>query len=1036
MQWFKNVKTATKLTIGFASIGAIMAGVGLLGIRNMGSINAGVQQVYEQHLLGIKAIAEARGRTHQIRGWILQHAIEHDPAKMDQLAAQIRDGYQFVYERIGQVERMPLTREEREALRAFRETTTAYRTYFTDDFLPTSTQHKKKEAYDLVLNRGRERYYAAVMAVGTLIDLTDRAAKRRYDEAQATYSHSRIVMLSLIVGGVIVGLILGYVIATLIGRALNRVITVTEQAAVGNFSARVGLPTEDDLGQMGKAIDQMLARLEDSVGQVMAVLAKGIRGDLTLRVCTTGEDRLAQMGAALNRVLDSVQDNIVQVQQAQSSLLIQAAALQAAANGIVICDLLGKVIWANPAFSRLTGYTAEEAVGRNLRLLKSGQHDEAVYRQLWETILAGQVWQGEIINKRKDGILYTEEQTIAPVRDERGEIIRFIAIKQDVTDRKQAEAVVQDLNIRLEERADRLHAVNRLSKVISSSLDLESIYQSFAREVKRLIPYDQMEVVVPDGADASLRVLQLAVDRPIHRVRIASRAERTDIQWMLTQSQPYLESDLAEAQQFREDEALLQAGIRSCVRLPLISKGQAIGILCMASVDPYRYGERELDLLVPLSEQLAIAIENARLYEAAKTATTALRSAQATLIETERLRAMGQMASGVAHDFNNILTGILGQVLLLQTRLAQGVVTSDELRRNLRLVERSALDGSDIVRKIREATRPRGEEPFTPVPLNKVVEQVLETTRPRWKDQAEAQGLRITVAQKVGDAPPVLGNAAELREALTNIFFNALDAMSQGGMVTIATRHVPVSEMSGAPAHGPWTRSLAPGLPNEREWVELAVTDTGIGMTPDVKARLFEPFFTTKGAHGTGLGLSMVQGVVRRHGGEIHITSAEGWGTSVIVRLPVAQAGHPELPVDAPVPRLPHRLRLLVIDDEPLLGETLADLLRLLDHEAIVATSGEMGLARLRAERFDLLITDLGMAGMSGWEVARASRAYCPELPVILVTGWGDQLEPAQLAGSGIDAVVAKPYTLQALLQGLSQAWVRAQGGRRPEACC
>ncbi|MCZ7626117.1 MAG: methyl-accepting chemotaxis protein [Candidatus Methylomirabilis sp.] len=148
----------------------------------------------------------------------------------------------------------------------------------------------------------------------------------------------------------IVGLILGYVIATLIGRALNRVITVTEQAAVGNFSARVGLPTEDDLGQMGKAIDQMLARLEDSVGQVMAVLAKGIRGDLTLRVCTTGEDRLAQMGAALNRVLDSVQDNIVQVQQAQSSLLIQAAALQAAANGIVICDLLGKVIWANPAF--------------------------------------------------------------------------------------------------------------------------------------------------------------------------------------------------------------------------------------------------------------------------------------------------------------------------------------------------------------------------------------------------------------------------------------------------------------------------------------------------------------------------------------------------------------------------------------------------------------------------------------------------------------------------------------------------------------
>jgi len=407
-----------------------------------------------------------------------------------------------------------------------------------------------------------------------------------------------------------------------------------------------------------------------------------------------------------------------------------------------------------------------------------------------------------------------------------------------------------------------------------------------------------------------------------------------------------------------------------------------------------------------------------------------LKKTEATLIETERLRIMGEMASGIAHDFNNILTGILGQVLLLQTHLRQGMVEPDELRRNLRLLEQAALDGANVVRKIREATRPRGEEVFAPVSLNEVVEQVLDMTRPRWKDQIESQGLRVAMALELGGVPPVLGNAAELREALTNLLFNALDAMPKGGTVTIATRQNPPTPPLQRGDTGGFEMRKA-----EREglgWVELTVTDTGVGMSQAVKARLFEPFFTTKGVKGTGLGLSMVQGIVRRHGGETHVASTEGLGTSMVLRLPAAQEGRPELTAPAPLPQLPSRLRLLVIDDDPLLGETLADLLRLLGHEVVVVTSGEEGLARLDAERFDLLITDLGMAGISGWEVARVSCARRPELPVIFVTGWGDQLEPAQLTEYGIDAVVAKPYTVHSLLEGLSLAWMRAQNGQGP----
>src|SRR5574337_651446 len=203
MQWFRNLKTMIKLMLGFALVSAIMAGIGYLGIRNMGSINTGVGEVYEQQLLPIKTLAEARGQIQQIRAGILQHGIERNVAKMDKLAAQIREGYGQVEERIGLVEKMQLAREEQEALGTFKAATAAYKAYFTDDFLPTSSQNRKEEAYNLVLNKGRDRYRASVAAINALIDLKDKAAKDRYDAAQVVYSRTWVLMIGFVVGGLL-----------------------------------------------------------------------------------------------------------------------------------------------------------------------------------------------------------------------------------------------------------------------------------------------------------------------------------------------------------------------------------------------------------------------------------------------------------------------------------------------------------------------------------------------------------------------------------------------------------------------------------------------------------------------------------------------------------------------------------------------------------------------------------------------------------------------------------------------------------------
>ncbi|CBE68778.1 MAG: PAS domain S-box protein [Candidatus Methylomirabilis oxygeniifera] len=459
----------------------------------------------------------------------------------------------------------------------------------------------------------------------------------------------------------------------------------------------------------------------------------------------------------------------------------------------------------------------------------------------------------------------------------------------------------------------------------------------------------------------------------------------------------------------------------------------------------------------PLEISLSVAEQHgSEFFTAIIRDVTERKKREAQLIESEKLATMGTMAAGVAHDFNNALMGVLGQTQLMRLSLEQGSVAADlrsvevytTLLERLSRQEQVALDAAETIRKIREATRPRGAEAFGPVALNRIVEQVLAITRPRWKDQAEAAGVHIAVQTALADTPPVQGNAAELREALTNLLFNALDAMPNGGTITVSTIHARSTESEVQnPPTPPLQKGGAGGFgvrEAEREgqgWVELAVADTGTGMSQVVQTRLFEPFFTTKGVRGTGLGLSMVYGIIERHGGEISVRSVEGQGTTITVRVPVAEveaAGErgtemvslPDAPRRSP---LTGPLTLLVIDDDPLLAETLSVSLRLLGHEATVATSGKEGLTRLTTERFDLVLTDLGMAEMSGWEVAKAVKARWPTCPVILVTGWGDALESDRLEGTGVDLVLAKPYTMAQLQDALAEAVaiIRRSGGTR-----
>jgi CheY-like chemotaxis protein len=312
------------------------------------------------------------------------------------------------------------------------------------------------------------------------------------------------------------------------------------------------------------------------------------------------------------------------------------------------------------------------------------------------------------------------------------------------------------------------------------------------------------------------------------------------------------------------------------------------------------------------------------------------------------------------------------------------------VKKGLKIIEKAALDGAETVRRIQEFTRVKADaHTFSEVEINQVIEDALEFTRTRWKNEAEAKGVVLEVHCDFGEIPPLSGDPAGLREVFTNLVINAVDAMPKGGDITITTIR-------------------------EEESVLVTVADTGTGMSPEIQKRIFDPFFTTKGTRGSGLGLSICYGIVSRHRGEISVSSRVGQGSTFIIRLPLDRAAKAaEEPSDAGGGLL--SARVLVIDDDEVFRSVLADTLLESGCRVEQAGSGHEGLSLFSEGEYDLVITDLGMEHMSGWDVARKVKELSASTPVALISGWGSQIDEATARAKGVDYIIAKPFRLDQL---------------------
>src|SRR5947209_6061695 len=349
--------------------------------------------------------------------------------------------------------------------------------------------------------------------------------------------------------------------------------------------------------------------------------------------------------------------------------------------------------------------------------------------------------------------------------------------------------------------------------------------------------------------------------------------------------------------------------------------------------------------------------------------------------QADKLRALGQLASGVAHDFNNSLAAILGR-----TQLLRRAARDPELTRSLDIILTAAEDAAATVRRIRSFANQLPGDEFAQVDVTELLRDAVEITRTRWENDARARGLRYDVSLDAPGALNARGSASELREVFVNLIVNAIDAMPAGGRLDISCR-----------CRGGRIR--------------LLFTDTGVGMAEEVRARIFEPFFTTKGAQGTGLGLFVSYGIVERHAGSISAASERGRGTPFTVELPYAEPAMQA--TDADLRRESARgggaLSVLVVDDEEQVRGPLAAMVRALGHAVTVADGGRAALSALDAASFDLVFTDLSMPEMDGWELAREVGRRSPRTRVAVVTGYGKEAARTQ-RDAPADLVIGKPF--------------------------
>ncbi len=576
-------------------------------------------------------------------------------------------------------------------------------------------------------------------------------------------------------------------------------------------------------------------------------------------------------------------------------------------------------------------------------------------------------------------------------------------LRAEIAERERAESA-------LKQQFTRISLLNQITHAISDRQDTDSILHVVLRQLEDHMGIELGLLALVDAKCKNLNISALRVKNSLLADRLdlhegsTLAISETGFQGCDEGQTVYFPDTVKSSAPFMEKLAV--TGWRSAVAVPLMVEEKLFGVLVAARVKGEAFSSGDCEFLRMLSEQVALAAHQGCLHKDLETAYNELRQTQATVLQQERLKALGQMASGIAHDINNALSPVVGfSDLILQSQ--SGLDLNG--KKYLKYIQTAGEDIAHIVARLREFYRQRDSgESLTSLNLNDLVEQTIEMTRPRWRDIPQANGVTLEMETELAaDIPEMPGIESEIREAFTNLVLNAVDAMPEGGTITIRSRVL---------------RQKSGDAPSKQIVVEIS--DTGTGMSEETRRRCLEPFFSTKGKRGTGLGLAMVYGVMKRHEGDIEIESQPGEGTTIRLLFPVRSRTYKESTNKNEKPIRP--MQILCIDDEPLLRELIKEILERDGHAVRVSDGGQSGLDEFRSAReqgrpFDVVITDLGMPYLDGRQVAKTIKQESPSTPVVMLTGWGAFMKEDGAAREQVDAIISKPPRSSELREMLSQ---------------
>jgi signal transduction histidine kinase/ActR/RegA family two-component response regulator len=547
----------------------------------------------------------------------------------------------------------------------------------------------------------------------------------------------------------------------------------------------------------------------------------------------------------------------------------------------------------------------------------------------------------------------------------------------------------------LERHFQEIKDLFEVSNLVNSKMDLPAILDTMTKDIIYCLHADQSSLMF---YNPNIDKLECVAAYGLDNEKIIGKElemGKSVSGWVIKNNQPLLLQDKVNPSQYN-GYVEKDRNITSALCVPLKVNGLVKGVLNVNLINRTRkFNEDDLQLLSIFAESASIAIEKASLQQE-------LKERLNQLIQAEKFKAVGKLTSALMHDFNNFLSIIIGRAQLLsaQTR-------DTNLSKHIEAIIKVSTQAADIIQRLNQFGIPVTEKEFKDLDLNQVVKEAIELTRPKWNEWAKLRGVKIRIVQELSQLPPVFGNPADLREVIINMILNSIDALPKGGIISFHT----------------W---------QEEQNIYLSLKDNGIGMNNEVGKKLFDPFFSSKPEKGNGLGLTVAHSIILQHNGKITVESKEGKGTTFIIRVPASrvkakeeETGNIELPVE--------KVNVLLIEDNEDLQGVLADMLSAEGYEVKVAGSGTEGISLLKVEKYDVIISDLGISGMTGWDFASEAKEINPKMPVILVNEWGDQILTKEAKDLGVELILSKPIKRENLKRAIDRALkLRPKKGETP----